>query len=97
MKRAKLAVFWGDTRTLLSMSEKKEALATATLESISNDEILLRDVKSGRLIVITDKNQKNLFCALCKSELVHERYGQTCPDFAECALAGEHRARKNGE
>jgi hypothetical protein len=96
VKSAKLAVFWGDTRTLLSEDEKKDALAHATLESISGDEILLRDVATNRLIVITEKNQKNLFCDLCKNELIRERYGKTCPDFAKCALQGEHRGKSNG-
>jgi hypothetical protein len=92
VKRDKLAVFWGDTRILLSEQEKKDILASAILESVSNDEILLRDTGSKRLIVVTDRHQKNLFCALCKTEVVKERYGRTCPDFAKCILTQGHKS-----
>jgi hypothetical protein len=85
-RKPTLAVFWGDTRELLSEFEKKGLLQDATLESISPDEVLVRDVKSMRPIVITSTDEPNLFCTLCKDEKIRRLYGKACTDFAVCGL-----------
>src|SRR5512144_2787327 len=89
-KTPKLAVFWGDNRTLLSHKERRKLLQNAILESITPSEVLLRERTSGRLIVVTSSDEKGLFCALCKSDLVREHYGKECPLFAQCLGKGAH-------
>jgi len=89
-KKPTLAILWGDTRELLSHDERVNALAGAVLESITPDEILLRDRISNRLIVITSVDEARLFCTLCKNEVVRHRYGRTCPSFAKCLLSGHN-------
>jgi hypothetical protein len=91
-KKPTLAIFWGDTRELLTKQERADVLAYAVLESITPEEILLRDRKSSRLILITSVDEKRLFCSLCKNEVVRSRYGKTCPSFAKCLSEGH----KNG-
>ncbi len=90
-KQPKLAVFWGDTRELLSKRERDALLSVAILESITPNEVLLRDRESQRLIVVTSVEEGRLFCTLCKTDAVRERYGRTCPQFAKCLLNGEHQ------
>jgi hypothetical protein len=85
-----LAVFWSDTRELLTRHERRDILQEAILESITPSEVLLRDSKSNRMVVVTSKDEKGLFCSLCKSDLVRQRYGANCPGFAKCALKGKH-------
>jgi hypothetical protein len=89
----KLAVFWGDTRTLLTRQERKTILASAKLEDITPEEVLLRDTKSGRTIVVTSTDEKNLFCSLCASDRVHREFGKKCPKFARCAIHGRHMGK----
>jgi hypothetical protein len=89
-RKPTLAVFWGDTRELLSDNEKREILQDATLESITPDEVLVRDVKSMRPVVITSTDEPNLFCTLCKTEKIRQLYGKACASFARCAF------KKNG-
>jgi len=102
-RRPELAVFWGDTRTLLSYRERKEILPRARLESITPDEVLVRDYPSQRLIVITSRNEPNLFCALCKTDAIRKMYGATCTGIAHCLVEkddkdplGEPEPVKNG-
>lgn len=85
-KRPTLAVFWGDTRTLLSKRERDSVLGLASLESITPSEVLLRDRKTDRLIVITSKDEPDLFCALCKTDEIKRKYGGTCTGIARCLL-----------
>jgi len=85
-----LAVFWADSRELLSKKERREFLPQAVLESITPNEVLLRDKSTGRLVVVTSIDEKNLFCSLCQSELVREEFGRECPRFAKCAARGKH-------
>jgi hypothetical protein len=90
-----LAVFWGDTHQLLTPTERRELLHTANLESLSKHEVLLREPKTKRLIVVTSaKKEQVLFCSLCKNELVRKRYGQSCPGFARCCLEQKHKGEK---
>ena len=96
-KAPELAVFWGDSRELLSKNERQRILQDAILESITPNEVLLRDRSSRRLVVVTSTNEENLFCSLCKSETVRKELGKTCPEFAKCALKGKHRGDPNGE
>lgn len=90
-----LAVFWGDTRELLSRQERMSLLSEAVLESITPAEVLLRDRSSGRIIVVTSVSEKNLFCSLCKTDVVRRKYGKSCPGFAKCLVHGRHRG--NGD
>jgi hypothetical protein len=90
-----LAVFWGDSRQLLTLVERRDLLNNASLESIANDEILLREPISKRLIVVTSaKKDQVLYCSLCKNELIRKRYGQSCPGFARCCLEQKHKGEK---
>jgi hypothetical protein len=81
-----LAVFWGDTRELLTKTERVRILQDAILESITPSDVLLRDRISLRLVVITSTAEKKLFCSLCKNDDIRSELGKTCPQFAECTL-----------
>jgi hypothetical protein len=89
-KKPSLAVFWADTRVLLTYNERNELLRGALLESLTPMEVLLRDSKTGRLIAVTSTDESNLFCALCKNDVVRTRLGRTCPKFATCLQHGCH-------
>ena len=96
-----LAAFWGDTRKLLSYAERKDVLPSARLESMTPTEILLRDLKSNRLIVITSVGEADIFCDVCDKDKTHHTYGRTCPHFAQCVADApldptSLRVRKNG-
>ena len=98
MSLVELSVFWGDTRQLLTEEERRELLHSASLESISKDEILLRERKTKRLIVVTGATKSQVvYCSLCKNELIRKRYGQSCPGFARCCLEQKHQGEKKGE
>lgn len=91
-----LIVFWGDTRELLSKEEMRRIIKDVFLESIDNDEVLLRDRSSMRLVVVIGVGDgKNLYCNLCKNEISQERYGADCPEFAKCILEGTHRTNED--
>lgn len=87
-KKPTLAIFWGDTRELLSKRERDDILFSAIPESITPEEILLRDRKSQRLIIITSVEEGRLFCSLCENSEVRRSLGKTCPDFATCLGRG---------
>lgn len=91
-ERPELAVFWGDTRKLMTKRERTAVLQGAILESLTPNEVLLRDPASKRLIVVTAVKDQELYCALCRDDLVRRNYGETCPGFAKCVVNGEHRA-----
>lgn len=80
---------------LLTREERLSLLSEATLESVNSNEVLLRDHHSKRLIVVTSTAEKNLFCSLCVTDAVRQRYGRTCPGFAKCLAHGSHR--ENGD
>lgn len=90
MNAEEFTIFWGDTRELLTPTERKR-VSSAALESLTPEEVLLRDAKSGRLIVVAVRAPKNLYCAFCRNELVRHRYGKKCPKFAKCALEQKHK------
>lgn len=91
MKKPDLAVFWGDTRRLLTKRERTAVLQDAVLESLNQSEVLLRDRSSNRLIVVTSAvKDQVLYCSLCEDDLIHTRYGQPCPGFAQCLLGKRH-------
>jgi len=52
MTSAKLDIYWADTKAVLSKDERFGMLQHALLESLDQDEILLREPVSGRLIVV---------------------------------------------
>lgn len=79
-----LAAYWGDNRKILSHYERVNILADAKLESMTPTEVLLRDLKSNRLIVITSVHEADIFCDVCDKDRVHHTYGRTCPHFARC-------------
>jgi hypothetical protein len=87
-KKPTLAIFWGDTRELLSKRERDEVLASAVPESITPEEILLRDHRTQRLIIITSVDEGHLFCSLCSNDEVRRSLGKTCPEFATCLGRG---------
>jgi hypothetical protein len=94
MSKPELAVFWGDTRQLLTREERRDLLNLASLESLTPSEVLLREPKSNRLIVVTSVKDQVLYCSLCKNELMRKRYGQSCPGFARCCLDQKHEGEK---
>lgn len=79
-----LAAFWGDTRKLLSYGERQSVLATAKLESMTPTEILLRDMQSNRLIVVTSVTEADIFCDVCDKDTTRHTFGRACPHFAQC-------------
>lgn len=90
-----LTAFWGDTKKVLTADERAHALSEARLESMTHDEILLRDDHSKRLIVITAVGMADIYCDVCDHDSgVRHSFGRACPRFAEC-VAG-HPLDPNG-
>jgi hypothetical protein len=87
---AKLAVFWADTRELLTWQERKAVMSKATIESITPSEMLLR-TSVGRLVAVTTTDEEDLYCSFCYHDGIRAKFGGTCPDFARCAKYGRHR------
>jgi hypothetical protein len=95
LKPKTFAVYWADTKQLLTKEERRAVLQVAILEALSPDEVLLRDPDNGKLIVVRNTDGvKGLFCSLCRSNLSHERYGRSCPEFATCVYKDKHLAKK---
>lgn len=88
-RKPTLAVFWGDTRKLLSYKERLSVLPDIRLESMTPNEILLRDTRTMRPVVVTSVEEDGLSCDLCDQDVKGGRhtFGNVCPRFAEC-LAG---------
>jgi hypothetical protein len=91
-KVASLAVFWADTRTLLSARERLAVMSRAVIESITPAELLMR-THTGRLVAVTAATEKSLWCDLCAEDSIRAKYGGTCPSFAKCCSNGRHRGK----
>ena len=79
-----LAAYWGDTRKILTHHERATVLPRVVLESITPTEVLGRDQKTNRLIVITSVDVGEIFCDVCDKDTSRHTYHQTCPHFATC-------------
>jgi hypothetical protein len=80
-----LAAYWADTRTILSYSERMTVLPNVHFESITPTEVLAREVKTNRLIIISSVEEDEIFCDVCdKERTARHTYNRVCPRFASC-------------